>query len=319
MDWTIAYQITALLAVTLLAIVVTIFVLASSLLGLAVESASKEEEDKRAEQERLIAEQVERARMEFDKAAKGTRKFEQTEKELKNLEKQRGRFEKETKRIRRGYEVFTPKGGVLYPGIPLLVSLVLSAFAWGLGMGTYQSVSPYLWGFGVAVLGFSLYRIYFGLKRIERVAVTSEQAALTKMTKALGTALEKHDEAMKPRLEFKFCEKEPPFHTGKESTLDIEYRVELMQGDIVRKAEIWFFAPPSFSFPDQATFYQRANFGIPSACTCKQVFTDMLRGYANRIILKLKAPVETGTFTLGYTMHYEGSIGELQKFKVVVE
>ena len=319
MDWTIAYQMTALLAVTLLAIVVTIFVLASSLLGLAVESAAKEEDDRRAAQDGKIEKQVEQARTELDQAAKGTGEFEQAEKTLKTLVSQKKEFEKETKRIRRGYEVFTPKGGVLYPGIPLFASLVLSGLAWGLSKGTYQSVSPYLWGFGVAVLGFSLYRIYFGLKRIERVAVTSEQAALTKMTRALGTALEKHDEAMKPILEFKFRDEEPPFHITRGSTLDIAYRVELMKGNIIRKADIYFYAPPSFSFPDRPTWSQRANYQIPSACTCIDEFTDMLCGIGSARILKLKAPDQTGTFTLGYSIHYEGSIGKLQEFQVVVE
>ena len=319
MDWTIVYQVTVILAIALLAVVVTIFVFASSLLGLAVESASKEEEDKRAEQDSRIEKQVEQARTELEQAAAGTGEFERAEKTLKALRDQKKGFEKETKRIRQGYEVFRPKGGVLYPCIPLLVSLVLSALAWGLSMGTYHSISPFLWGFGVATLGFSLYRIYFGLTRIERVAVTSEQAALTRMTRALGTALEKHDEAVKPKLELEFEDRKPPFHVKKESTLSILFKLDVVKGDIVRAPEVWFFAPQGFSFPDQKTWPQDVGFEIPSACTYKEQFPDVLPGATRVGILKFKAPAQTATFTLGYSMHYEGCEGTMQKFKVVVE
>jgi hypothetical protein len=319
MDWTIVYQVTVFLAIALLAVVVTIFVFASSLLGLAVESAAKEDKDRRAAQDSEIGKQVEQARRDLDKAKEGAGKFEQAAKTLRNLINKKRKFEKETKRIRQGYEVFTPKGGVLYPCIPLLVSLVLSALAWGFSMGTHQSVSPFLWGSGVAVLGFGLYRIYFGLKRIEKVAVTSEQAALTRMTRALGTALEKHDEAIKPRVKFEFRDKTPPFHIKKESTIDIIFRLTLTQGDFIRRAEVWFYAPQGFSFPDMETWFQSASFVIPSACTCKHVFTDMLCGIGNLDNLKLATPTKTGTYTLAYTVHCEGAKGEVQKFEVMVE
>jgi len=320
MDWAIIYQITALLALALLAIVITIFVLASSLLGLAVESAAKEDKDRRAAQDSEIEKQVEQAKMDLNNAAEGTGEFEQAAKTLRNLINKKKKFEKETKRIRRGYEVFTPKGGVLYPGIPLLASLVLSTLAWGFSMGTYQSVSPYLWGFGVAALVFSLYRIYFGLKKIEKVAVTSEQAALTRMTRALGTALKTHDEAMKPRLEFKFLDKEPPFHTSKESTSETRYKIELGHGDSLRGAEIWFIAPPDFSFPDKKAGLLGADLiekGFSLAC-CDE-FEDIIPQKEYYGTLKLRTPARTGTFRLGYGMRYEGCWSEFQYFEVVVE
>jgi len=319
MDWTIVYQVTVFLAIALLAVVVTIFVFASSLLGLAVESAAKEDKDRRAAQDSEIEKEVEQARGDLDNAKEGTGKIEQAARTLRNLINKKRKFEKETKRIRQGYEVFTPKGGVLYPGIPLLVSLVLSALAWGFSVGTHQWVSPFLWGSSVAVLVFSLYRIYFGLKKIEKVAVTSEQSALTRMTRALGTALEKHDEATKPRLKFEFRDKTPPFHIKKESTVDIVFKLKLEEGNFARRAEVWFFAPQGFSFPEMETWVQATSFAIPSACTCKHVFTDMLCGIGNLGQVKLAAPTQTGTYTLGYTVHCEGVKSESQTFEVVVE
>ncbi len=319
MDWTLVYQVTVFLAIALLAVVVTIFVLASSLLGLAVESASEEEKRRRAEQDSRIGEKVEQARTELEQAATGTGEFEQAEKTLKELRNQKKKSGKETKRILQGYEVFRAKGGVLYPCIPILVSLVLSALAWGLGMGTYQSISLCLWGFGVAAIAYSLYRIYFALTRIERVAVTSEQAALTRMTRALGTALEEHDEVMKPKLEFEFHGKQPPFHAKKESTLEIKYRITLTKGGILRMAEIRFFAPPGFSFPNKEIWTQRADFTMPSACTCKDDFTDILPNSFYNRTLGFKTPAQAGTFTLGYSMAYEGHKGTMQEFEVVVE
>ncbi len=319
MDWTIVYQVTAFLTVALLAIVATIFVLASSLLGLAVESASKEEASRQAERESIIAKQVEQARTEFEKAAKGTGEFAQTEKALQTLEKQKREFEKETRRTRRGYQVFTTKGGVLYPSIPLLLSLILSTLAWGLSMGTWQLIGPYLWGLSVIALGFSLYRIYFGLKRIESVAVTSEQAALTKMTTALRAALEKHEEARKPKLEFSFRDKAQPFHGKKQSILNIRFAMRVVRGDIARSAEVWFFAPPGFSFPNEKTWQQDKDYSIPSAVTCRQEFQNILAGISQQGGLKLGTPANTGTFTLGYRVFCEGYPGSLEKFEAEIK
>lgn len=320
MDWTIVYQVTVFLAIALLAVVVTIFVFASSLLGLAVESAAKEDKDRRAAQDSEIERQVEQARRDLDKAKEGTGKIEQAAKTLRNLINEKRKFEKGTKRIRQGYEVFTPKGGVLYPCIPLLVSLVLSALAWGFSTGTHQSVSPFLWGSGVAVLGFGLYRIYFGLKRIESVAVTSEEAALARMTRALGIALEKHDEAVKPRLEFMFLDKEPPFHISKESTSETRYKIELGRGDSLQKAEVWFIAPPDFSFSEKQTGVIGADlvkegFGV----SYYDEFENILPRKSYYRTLKLRTPARTGTFRLAYAMRYEGCRGDFQYFEVVVE
>ena len=323
MDWTIVYQVTVFLAIALLAVVVTIFVLASSLLGLAVESASKEEEDRRTEQFNSIKEQVlqyTKALEQAQDAGTGELEAERIQEKLKELVAQQTKFQKETKSILRGYEVFRPKGGVLYPSIPIFVSLVFSAIAWGLGTGIYQSVSPFLWGVGVAALGFGLYRIYFGLKRIERVAVTSEQAALVRMTRALGTALEKHDEVMKPRLALKFLDKEPPFHVSKKSTLETRYTIELEQGNSLQRADIWFIAPPDFSFPDKnagrvAAELIEQGFG----CACCDEFKDIIPKMVYYGTFKLGTPAQTGTFRLGYAMRYEGGRGALQDFEVVVE
>ena len=318
MDWTLVYQVTVFLAIALLAVVVTIFVLASSLLGLAVESASEEEKRRRAEQDSRIGEQVEQARTELEQAATGTGEFEQAEKTLKELRNEKKEFEKATKRILQGYEVFRAKGGVLYPCIPILVSLVLSALAWGLGMGTYQSISLFLWGFGVAAIAYSLYRVYFALTRIERVAVTSERAALTRMTTALGTALEEHEEVKKPRLRFEFRDKNPPFHGQKDSTLKVSFNVSLEQGQIARDVGVYFFAPQSFSFPGYTTWLQQKGHKIPSARTCcvacQTVFFDTSRGAE----LETGTPAKKGTFTLGYQVICEGFTGEIQEFQVVL-
>ncbi len=319
MDWAIIYQITALLALTLLAIVITIFVFASSLLGLAVESAAKEENDSRAAQDREIQKQVEQAKKDLNQAAEGTGEFRQADKTLRKLINQKDKFEKETRRIRQGYEVFKTKGGVLYPGILLLISVVLSTLAWGFSTGTHQSASLWLWGFGLAVLGFGLYRIYLGLKKIESVAVTSEQAALTRMTRALGTALEKHDEVTKPEVRFVFEGGGLPFHCKKESTLEVKLDLTLMKGDIVERVEVLFFAPQGFSFPNREMWSQDSDYWIASACTCRVIVADILFGVTRVVRLELKAPAQTGTFTLAYSAHYSGWKGKLEKFEVVVE
>ncbi len=174
------YQASTFLATALLAIVITIFVFASSLLGRAIESAAKEEEKKRHEQDKKIAAKVRGARKALNEAIKGTGEFEAARKSFDDLEKQKRNLERETKRISRSYEVFTRQGGVLHPGCCFLLSAIFGGIAWAVGEGTWQWIGFTLWGLSLIAMGYGLYRIYLGLGSIESVAKTSEEAALIK-------------------------------------------------------------------------------------------------------------------------------------------
>ena len=319
MDWSILYQATAFLAIALLAVVVTIFVLASSLLGRAIESASEEEEKKRREQEKIISKQVRQAREQFEKAAKGTGEFEEARESLRSLQKQKRRFEKQAKHIQQSYQVFRVKGGVLRPSLCFLSSLILGGIAWGLSRGDWQWISVYVWVLGLIAMGWGLYRIYSGLRKIESVAITSEEVALIRTMEAFRIALKKHEDERKPKLRLQFTNSQPPFHAKKDTETKINFIVKLTNGDIARKVEVWFFAPMDFEFSDLDTWHQSASYTIPNALTAKHEFKDILAGINYNRTLRLKPPAREDTYILAYRLYCEGFTSKLEKFKIVIE
>jgi Na+-transporting methylmalonyl-CoA/oxaloacetate decarboxylase gamma subunit len=318
MNWSALYQASTFLAIALLAIIVTIFVFASSLLGRAIESAAKEEKKKRREQVKKIAEKVREARKALNRAIKGTGEFKAARKSLGDLEKQKRNLERETKRISRSYEVFTRQGGVLHPGCSFLISAIFSDTAWAIGEGTWQWIGFTLWGLSLVAMGYGLYRIYFGLGSIESVAKTSEEAALKRTMEAFRLALKTHEDEKKPELKLKFQQK-LPINLKKQSQEEIKFSIEVIRGDIARGVEIWFFAPEGFGFIGQDTWPQVAKFQIPNAITCKQTMTNLLAGISYNQSIQVKTPDKAATFTLGYELHCEGFMSKLQKIDVVVE
>jgi ABC-type multidrug transport system fused ATPase/permease subunit len=318
MNWSALYQASTFLAIALLAIVVTIFVFASSLLGRAIESAAKEEEKKRREQVKKIAEKVREARKALNKAIEGTGEFKVARKSLGDLEKQKRNLERETKRISRSYEVFTRQGGVLHPGCSFLISAIFSGTAWAIGEGTWQWIGFTLWGLSLVAIGYGLYRIYFGLGSIESVAKTSEEAALKRTMEAFRLALKLHEDEKKPELKLDF-KHSLPLHLKKQSEGNIEFSIAVVHVPIVHRVEAWFFAPEGFDFPDQSTWHQESDYDLPNAITCKHAMNDLRASLKNSRSVKVKTPDKADNFTFAYKLYCDEFISELSKFTVVVE
>ena len=318
MNWSALYQASTFLATALLAIVITIFVFASSLLGRAIESAAKEEEEKRHEQDKKSAEKVREARKALNKAIKGTGEFEAARKSLDALEKQKRNLERETKRISRSYEVFTRQGGVLHPGCCFLLAAIFGGIAWAVGEGTWQWIGFTLWGLSLVAIGYGLYRIYLGLGSIESVAKTSEEAALKRTMEAFRLALKLHDDEKKPELKLKF-KHGLPLHLRKQSEENIEFSISVMHVPIVHGVEAWFFAPDGFDFPGQSTWHQDPNYEIPNAITCSNAMRDLRASLKNSRSIKVKTPDKADNFTFAYKLYSDEFISELRKFAVVVE
>ena len=318
MNWSVLYQASTFLATALLAIVITIFVFASSLLGRAIESAAKEEEKKRHEQDKEIAAKVRGAREALNKAIKGTGKFEAARKSLNDLEKQKRNLERETKRISRSYEVFTRQGGVLHPGCCFLLAAIFGGIAWAVGEGTWQWIGFTLWGLSLVAIGYGLYRIYLGLGSIESVAKTSEEAALKRTMEAFRLALKLHDDEKKPELKLKF-KHGLPLHLRKQSEENIEFSISVMHVPIVHGVEVWFLAPDGFDFPGQSTWHQDTDYRIPNAITCKHAMNDLRAGQKHSRSIKVKTPNKADDFTLEYRIYSDEFMSEPQDFAVVVE
>ena len=319
MDWGIMYQATFFLAIATLAILVTIFVFSSSLLGRAIERAAQDQKKLREEQEQSYNERIKEAQVELKKAEK-TGDPQKAQKALRDLVKEKEEFEKKSKAIEKGYSVFTTRRGVAHPGLLLFLSLILSAVAWGFSGGSWQWLTFYLWGAALLAMGWGGYRLYFSLKKIEEVAITSEEAALKREAEAFELALTEYEEKRKPKLALIFRDEQPPFYIKSGEELIIKFGLALTQGDIAKKPAVYFLAPPGFDFPGRKTRLQSQDRKtVGGYITTEFEYEDRRKGKSITKRISIKAPSDTGRFSLWYRLICEGFDSGYKEFEVVVE
>lgn len=315
----IIYQLTFYLALALLAILITVFVFAVSLLGRALETAARDEREKLTERKESNAKTMVAIKKDIDEAeAKGDIPVGLIQK-LKELKRKEKKYSKELKRIRKAPELLTVEGGVVPPGAALLIALVLSGWAWGIAdVGTkYAPIT--LWLIGLVAVGFSIVCIYKSLKIIESVAITSEAEAERRLTRAVKGAWLEVEEEKKPELQLEWKGQHPPFHMKVKSEITIQFILRLRKGDIARHSEIYFTAPQGFKFPDARQMLpplgeEYINY-VAASVDCQ----DILKGKYYLKEIKLKAPSQPKCYPIIYSLGCEGFNGEFQEFKVIVE
>lgn len=309
------YEVTILLNLTLIAMTVTVFVFAVSLLGRTIEIAAQKKVEARQKQGEEIKKEIEEIQKELEKMKKTGELGEM--KRLNKLKKDKRKFEKELKLIHKRYQLFRVKRGVFYPSSFFLSSLVLAAVAKALE-STY---SPSLWIVALVLLVLGGYRLFQCLKVIEDVAIVSAEMAEKKAIEISKSALTEYEETKRPKLRLYFKDKGPPFHFKKDSTVKIGFSLSLTQGDIARETEVFFFAPKGFDFPSITSWKQnKALEKYPNYLTATLTWKESLKkGINHPNNLPLKTPSEVGEFTLAYRIYCEGFNGEFEEFEVIVE
>jgi uncharacterized membrane protein len=321
----VVYQWTFFLALGLLAIVITVFVFAVSLLGRALEAAVKSENEKLAERKENNAKEMASIKKEIEKAeAKGeipkglTRRLEQ-------LEKKDKKFGRELAKIRRAPKLLTVKGGIIPPGVSLLVALILSGVAWYFWyLSTTQIfiwmvwIEPvFIWIVSLVAILYSIFRIYKSLRAVERVAITSEEAALKKTVEAFKMAQKELEEEKKLKLEMRFEDARPPFTVKAKSEMLIKINVGVTKGDVARNAVVAFWAPSVFKFPDSPESLPSGNY--PSCVSTSISLGDIIRPAWRTRRIKLKVPSQPSSYTMAYRLFCEGFDSDYQEFEVIVK
>jgi ABC-type multidrug transport system fused ATPase/permease subunit len=315
---TVLYEMTIFVAIALTAITVTVFVIAASLLGRAIEESSRKQEAIVLEESLEFDETI----AELQKRLKGAKKasvINDLKKQISDYEEKKKRADEKSKKISQWYGLLTVKGTVLYPGIFFLASIVLAGVARYITTLPQVWVANVVWGLALLALAWGCYRICKCLMVIEGIAITTEEAQFKRTTKALEMALDRHEERKRPKLTLKFKRKEPPFSFEPDVTEKVDFGIVLTRGDVARSAEVWFFAPENFEFPGSRTWQQDSEYTIPNAITTSLDLGNAKGGLTYARYINIKTPHETGEYILGYSLKYEGSIGELVKFKIKVE
>lgn len=335
MDWGVIAQAIFFLAIGFIAIIVTMFVFATSLLGLAVKKASSEKKTIQEEQKQRTSVQLEKIQKQLNKAknANNSQEVEKLGKEVSKFEKQLRMDEKSLASIPDRYSrPFTVGTGVARPGIGFLLSSILSGIAWSLlnrqsqvGIDFQNTLLPFLTYLliGLAIIGiiYGAYRLYYNLKAIQAVSITSEELVLGRMTEAFKTAQKEYADENRPKMELEFVEPKPPIQIAPGGKVTIECRVELVKGDQGQNARVLFDAPKSFNFIPLEEEKSRWETLTPSQdkITIEYMMEeDLYPDYFYSVSLPIEAPQETGTFTLSYKLQCFRFNGPYKDFEVSV-
>lgn len=311
------YQLTFFLALTLLAIVVTVFVFAPSLLGRALKVAASGERDKLTERRNNIAKEMQDLKIEIAKGEANGQIPTGLRRSLNKLEKIDKKFEKELSKIRKTPKSLTVKGGIVPSSALLLAALILSGVAWYLSnIQVFTWVVPILvWILAVLAIGSSIYRMYQSLRVIEGVALTSEETALVRDTEVFKRALEEVEEHKRPELQLAFPGNQPPFHMRANTEMSLALRLSLIKGDLAEHVSVHLLAPPGFGFPHSETYLLPPDHYYANYIGTQWQIETAVRGPTHEKTLSIKAPSKVGSFRIVYYLcckGYESGLTEVE-------
>jgi len=334
MYWGVVAQAIFFLSLALLATVITIFVFAASLLGRAVEAKASDEKELRNKREQELGLKVATAKKEFERLKISGKEddfnVDKALTALKNAQKSKDEFDKKSNVLQKEYKVFTVWGAVSYPAICFLLSITLSALAWSLATTGFcidtrwfQS-EPYQIGLVIAsllpiVIGIN--RLLFSLKKIQQVAITSEEATLRRTIEAFKIAQRELESENKPMLQLLITEPKQPIRMTRGSEVVLKYEVSLIHGQIAEHAQIFVKVPKGFDFLGEVETYPWNNIetGFKDYIgTSQEILGPVIRGVVVPLELKIKVPPTTGKFQLLCNVVCKDYKGDLKKVGIEV-
>ena len=317
MNWGIIAQATFFLAISLLAIVIMIFVFASSLLGRAVEAHHNEQKKLQSEKEATVRLRKQEWQQKLEQST-SREEIARLGKEVTALEKEISEFEKKMKNIDSSYGVFRVKGGLTDPALSFLVSSAFSGVAWGLAQSEliqwlgFWSVPSTLfwWSLAVVGIGFGIYKLYYSLRKIEEVAITSEEAALRSQIQAYKTAQKELETEAAPALELRCIKPDSvPIYMQAEEQLTLEYDLRLVKGQMAEHISVFIFVPPGFDFPQIDAGKKRVSGpkdSFPDHLWTFKHYDRLIAGLLQPLQITIKAPRNTGRFAIRYVVNCRG-------------
>jgi len=323
------YQLTFFLALGLLAIVVTVFVFAISLLGRAIEVAAKEQEKTTKDQKDAIEIEIAEILKQISSLQKKKsigKELQELEKSLKKLRKQDEKFARKLGRIVKAPELLTVKGGVVPPASYLLGALILSGGAWYLANIQLPLTIPawiiptVIWLVAFAGIGYSIFRIYQSLKVIESVAITSEEAALKRTVEAFKMAEKELEEERRPEVTLRILSVSFPLTLQPDSEKELTLEMRLQRGDYLENMEVFLIVPPDFSFPSVKSFRKLPSDHLyPRFPYISHKFERIVPGMIYTWTYKIKSPTIPGKYPLIHSIVGQGMKAKELKKEIIVK
>lgn len=315
------YQATFYLSTVLLAVTITVFVLAVSLLGRAVRISTVEQEKNQKEVLSISQASMRELEERFKKASK-----DQSQPDITSIQKSINRIKSLQRRSRLKLLWICIKPnflrvplGVLLPGLLFIIAIASSALAIYFESTSHITALSF-WYVSMVVMIIGTIFIILTLVVTQSVSVTSEETSHVRQKEVFISALREYDESQKPILILEFSNEQPPFTLSVDQQKEIDFSIRLTRGDIARKPEIWFFAPAEFGFPGKETRIQPATLPkIGGYISTAFNFKDCGQGVTLSGKLLIKAPSQPNKYLLYFQVMSELFVGDDFSFEVRVE
>lgn len=318
------YEITISIDLILIPAVVTIFVLAVTLLGHAIEVAEEQKKKIHIDQKQELEKEIDKAQEELTRMKKGDGELE-TSPALNNLQNRKKILEEKLRNIHARYQLLTVEQSVIYPLSFLLLSIIATVYAESLFIDRFD-LSIQLWIWALILLTIGSHRLLRCLNTIEEITILSKKITDKKIEdiskKAMSEALLTYDESNLPKLSLSFLEEKQPFRFERNSEVAIKLNVSLTQGYIAQNTELYILIPETFELletKNQSWSQDSKHQKFPNYKTGRTTWQMPLKkGVSYPVNLKIKTPSQVGEFKLGYYLLCDKYNSGPQEFDVII-
>lgn len=330
------FQIIIITSLTFVAIMIALFVFASSIYKGAIKIAADEEQEALNNRREFL----EKRRKEIVKELKeaGGDEFAAKLKEsLTDLGVKTKQINQSISKSRDKVKRLNLKSMVVVPGFFLVLSLTGAGIAAMLSGGWQASA----WGASVVALIAGVVFIYRNLQAIEKFSSIIDVSVL------MEQALDAHAKKTNPKLFLDFWGENLKYKgilkVGRGKTAEIAYVISLIQGTIGKKARVMFTATEELEFIDSVTIGKKGRvmftateepenidsvtieeasvdyYGMTNPKRINMQYGDINPKEYEGTSIYMKAPEETGEYIMSYFLQCEGFTEDEKFFKIVVE
>lgn len=281
-------------------IVVTIFVLAVTLLGRAAKLTKEKQ-----------SEAMQKSKKEFDEniillkeqIEKNPGDIESLKVKISDLEVKKHFTEESLIDIGKTYNSLTFEGGVLSPGKWFLLTLIIEK--WIVGLYTWNPIINLIYFLlALRAMYLGMQGVIFTLKSIQTIALETQDEQLKQIENAIIEGMKRVESEKEPRPFIVFTEK-PPFIFQPNTNVEIEFYIDLkVPGNKeARNVEAWFLFSKEIKIIENSKYSkpyaQSETSSFPLACTTIYKFDLVRKHTATKGKLKIQTP-EPGEYKMKY-------------------
>lgn len=311
---TTVYQIIVITSLTFMAIMVALFVFASSIYKGAIKIAADEEQEALKNRRKYLEERKREIVEELEKAG-GDEFAHKLKESLTDFDAKTKQINQSILKSRDRIKKLNLKNMVVVPGLFLGLSITGAGIAAVLSGGWEVSV----WSASAVALITGVVLIYRNLKAIEKFSSVIDVSML------MEQALDAHARKTSPKVALVFYDEsitnERMLRVGRGEIVEIEHDVSLIQGSIGRKTRVWFTATEELEFIDGGAI-EKIKEGYSGMTKPKRLikqYGDVNPKEFQPGIVKVKAPEKPGSYSMSSFLQCDGFTAEEYFFKIVVK